>query len=142
MGHLLDMERLFSLACLRTGGATAHFRRHRNLGRHGLQLTGLFLTGLVRGLAMNAWSLWTRVQHLDTAVVGSFAQAWQPPPPPYTTPSLPPLYLNQSSSDGFPNHVDPWGYYWAMFDGAKTVIFGLASGLVLGRTSFAPAPTY
>ena len=80
----------FSLACLRTGGATAHFRRHRNLGRHGLQVTGLFLTGLVRGLAMNAWSLWTRVQHLDTAVGGSFAQAWQPPPPPYTTPSLRP----------------------------------------------------
>ena len=73
----------------------------------GLQVTGLFLTGLARGLAMNAGSLWTGVQHLDTAVVGSIAQAWQPPPPPYTTSSLPPLYLNQSSSDGFPNHVDP-----------------------------------
>ena len=81
------------------------------------------------------------MQHLDTAVVGSIAQAWQPPPPPYATPSLPPLYLNQSSSDGFPNRVDPWGYYWAMFDGAKAVILGLASVLVLRLTSPAPALT-
>ena len=90
---------------------------------------------------MNAGSLWTGVQHLDTAVVGSIAQAWQPPPPPYTTPSLPPLYLNQSSSDGFPIPVDPWAYYWAMFDGAKAVILGLASVLVLRRTSPAPSLT-
>ena len=100
MGRLFRSHASVLAAQQRISGGTGTLAR-------GLQVTGLFLTGLARGLAMNAGSLWTEVQQLDTAVVGSIAQAWQPPPPPYTTPSLPPLYLNQSSSDGFPNHVDP-----------------------------------